>query len=329
MESPLPFWFEAGSLGVLILILIFDIWYAFHRPHVPSNRESALWIGFYSALAVVFAGTIWALGDTEHASQFVAAWLTEYSLSVDNLFVFLLIMARLKVPRRNQQELLMVGIILALILRGVFIVVGVQLIEAFSWIFYLFGLFLIYTAWHQAFGGVDDAEENESRLIGWLRRRLNISDVYDGAKLRTVVNGERVFTPVIVVILALGVTDVMFALDSIPAVFGVTQSAFIVFTANIFALMGLRQLYFLLGHLVERLVYLTYGIAAILAFIGVKLVLHAMHENEVPFINGGEPIPWAIEIPTAWSLGFIVLAMTVAVLASVVKMRRTPQEIDA
>ncbi len=329
MESPLPFWFEAGSLGVLILILIFDIWYAFHRPHVPSNRESALWIGFYSALAIVFAGTIWALGDTEHASQFVAAWLTEYSLSVDNLFVFLLIMARLKVPRRNQQELLMVGIILALILRGVFIVVGVQLIEAFSWIFYLFGLFLIYTAWHQAFGGVEDAEESENKLIGWMRRRFNISEVYDGAKLRTVVNGERVFTPVIIVIVALGLTDVMFALDSIPAVFGVTQSAFIVFTANIFALMGLRQLYFLLGHLVERLVYLTYGIAAILAFIGVKLVLHAMHENEVPFINGGEPIPWAIEIPTAWSLGFIVLAMTVAVLASVVKMRRTPEAIDA
>ena len=328
MQLALPVWFEIGTYVVLGLILLFDLILAFKRPHVPSTRESALWIGFYVVLALIFAGLMLVLGDAEHAGQFIAGWLTEYSLSIDNLFVFLLIMARFAVPKRYQQELLMVGIILALVFRGIFIVIGAVVIEQWSWVFYIFGLFLVWTAYRQAFTGHEDEEETENKLIGFLRKRIPITDTYDGAKLRTTIDGRKVFTPVIIVLIALGTTDLVFALDSIPAIFGITQSPFIVFTANVFALMGLRQLYFLLGDLVERLVYLKFGIAFILAFIGVKLFFHALHENELPFINNGEPVEWAPEISTWVSLGVILLSMTVAVVASLIKMRVTPKEVD-
>jgi tellurite resistance protein TerC len=324
----LPLWFEIGTYVVLGLILAFDLILAFKRPHVPSTRESALWIGFYVLLALIFAGLMLVLGDAEHAGQFVAGWLTEYSLSIDNLFVFLLIMARFAVPKRYQQELLMVGIILALVFRGIFILLGAALIENFSWVFYIFGAFLVYTAIGQVRTGAHDEVERESRMLTWVRKRVAITDEFDGAKIRTTIDGKRVFTPVLMVLIALGTTDLVFALDSIPAIFGITQSPFIVFTANVFALMGLRQLYFLLGDLVEKLVYLKYGIAFILAFIGVKLFFHALHENELPFINNGEPVEWAPEISTWVSLGVIVAAMTVAVVASLIKMRVTPKGVD-
>jgi tellurite resistance protein TerC len=321
LEFSIPLWFEVGTYVALALILGFDIVLAFRRPHIPSTRESALWISFYVVLALVFALLLLNFAGAEHSGQFIAGWLTEYSLSIDNLFVFLIIMARFSVPRKYQQELLMAGIIIALVLRGIFIVLGAALIENFSWVFYLFGLFLIYTAANQAFTGHDDEEETENKLIGFMRRRIAITERFDGAKLRTVVDGRRVFTPVIIVLLALGTTDLVFALDSIPAIFGITQEPFLVFTANVFALMGLRQLYFLLGDLVDKLVYLKYGIAFILAFIGVKLFLHALHENELPFINGGQHVDWAPEISTFVSLGVIVAAMAVAVVASLVKLR--------
>jgi len=321
METTIPAWFEIGSAAVLLLILAADVFLAFRRPHIPSTRESALWIGFYVLLALIFAGLLWAIGDADHASEFVAGWLTEYSLSIDNLFVFLLIMSRFSVPRKYQQEILMVGIIIALVLRGIFILLGAQLIENFSWIFYLFGLFLIYTAANQAFTSHDDEKESENRLIAFMRKRMAFTDTFNGAKLRTVVDGKKVLTPALIVFIALGSTDLVFALDSIPAIFGITTNPFIVFAANVFALMGLRQLYFLLGDLVEKLVYLKYGIAAILAFIGVKLFFHALHENQVPFINGGDGVEWAPEISTLASLAFIVAAMAVAVLASVLKLR--------
>ncbi|HTN59273.1 MAG TPA: TerC family protein [Protaetiibacter sp.] len=321
MQLALPIWFEIGTYVVLLLILGFDLFLAFKRPHVPSSRESALWIGFYVVLALLFAGLMLWLGDAEHAGQFVAGWLTEYSLSIDNLFVFLLIMSRFAVPRRYQQELLMVGIILALIFRGIFILLGAALIENFSWVFYIFGAFLVFTAIQQVRTGPDDEVERESRLISWVRKRVAITDTFDGAKLRTDIDGKRVFTPVLMVLIALGTTDLVFALDSIPAIFGITQSPFIVFTANVFALMGLRQLYFLLGDLVDKLEYLKYGIAFILLFIGVKLVFHAMHANELPFINGGRSIEWAPEINTWTSLIVIVAAMAVAVVASLIRMR--------
>ncbi|WP_142139609.1 TerC/Alx family metal homeostasis membrane protein [Acidovorax sp. SLBN-42] len=318
----LPIWFEVGSLVVLSLILVGDLLLVIKRPHVPSFRESTLWVVFYVGLALIFALLMLLLGDAEHAGQFIAGWLTEYSLSIDNLFVFVVIMARFAVPKKMQQEVLMVGIILALVFRGIFILLGAQLIENFSWIFYIFGAWLVWTAIQQAFlHREENAEENDSGLVRMLRRRVRISDDYDGIKLRTTVDGTRMFTPILIVFIAIGTTDLLFALDSIPAIFGITQSAFIVFTANVFALMGLRQLYFLLGGLLERLEYLKYGIAFILAFIGVKLVLHALHVNELPFLNGGQPIEWAPEISTWTSLAVIVASMAVATIASLVKAR--------
>ncbi|MFE6966649.1 TerC family protein [Agromyces sp. NPDC057679] len=314
----LPVWFEVGSLIVLTLILIGDLLLVLKRPHVPSMKESTLWVAFYVALALVFAGMMFWLGDAEHGGQFLAGWLTEYSLSIDNLFVFVIIMARFSVPRKLQQEVLMVGIIIALVLRGIFILLGASLIENFSWIFYIFGAWLVWTAIQQVRGDHED-EDSETFVVRLLRKRVRITDEYDGVKLRTTIDGKRFFTPMLIVFVAIGTTDLLFALDSIPAIFGITQSAFIVFTANVFALMGLRQLYFLLGGLLERLEYLKYGIAFILAFIGVKLVLHAMHVNELPFINGGEHIEWAPEISTWMSLGIILAAMAVATVASLVK----------
>jgi len=319
VDLVLPLWFEVGSLVVLTLILVADLLIVYKRPHVPSIREASLWVAFYVALALVFALLMLLLGDAEHAGQFLAGWLTEYSLSIDNLFVFVIIMARFSVPRKYQQEALMVGIIIALVLRGIFILLGAQLIENFSWIFYIFGAFLLYTAVQQARQKEDDLEDSESGIIRFLRKRIAISPDFDGAKLRTKIDGKKVFTPMLVVLLAIGTTDLIFALDSIPAIFGITTSPFIVFTANIFALMGLRQLYFLLGGLLERLEYLKYGIAFILAFIGVKLVMHALHTNEVAFINGGAGVEWAPEIGTWTSLAVIVGSMAVATIASLIK----------
>jgi tellurite resistance protein TerC len=317
----IPAWFEIGSFVVLTIILVADLLLVVRRPHVPSPKESGLWVGFYVTLALIFAGLMFVIVGRDAGGEFVAGWLTEYSLSIDNLFVFVLIMSQFSVPKKMQQEVLMVGIILALVFRGVFILLGAALIANFSWIFYIFGAFLLATAAQQAFSGREDDEERESKLIGFLRKRIAITDEFDGMRIRTRIDGRKVFTPLLIVFIAIGTTDLIFALDSIPAIFGITQSPFIVFTANVFALMGLRQLYFLLGHLVDKLEYLKFGIAFILAFIGVKLVLHALHENEVPFINGGEHVNVPV-IDTWTSLIVIIVAMAVAVAASLVKLRR-------
>ena len=334
MELALPAWFTITSFIVLLLILAADLVLAYKRPHIPSAKESALWVSFYVVLALIFALLMLWQGSVEHAAQFIAGWVTEYSLSIDNLFVFVIIMAKFSVPRKYQQEVLMVGIIIALILRGIFIILGSQLIENFSWIFYLFGAFLLFTAVQQAFQSEEDMEEKESGIITFLRKRIAISDNFEGVKLRTVVNGKKIFTPIIIVFIAIGTTDLIFALDSIPAIFGITEDPFIVFTANVFALMGLRQLYFLLGGLIDKLDYLKYGIAFILAFIGVKLFFHALHENELPFINGGHGVEWAPEIDTWTSLGVILASMAVATIASLVKIRidkrkEVPTSVDA
>jgi tellurite resistance protein TerC len=312
----LPVAFEVGTFIVLGAVLLFDLILVAKRPHEPSMKEAGLWVGFYVALALVFAGLMLVFTDLDHTGQFVAGWVTEYSLSIDNLFVFIIIMARFSVPRKYQQEVLMVGIIIALILRGIFIVIGAAVIENFSWVFYIFGAFLLWTAYHQAKDDGEEEEHKENALIARLRKVLPMTEHYHGNKIRTVVDGKKVFTPMIIVFVTIGLTDLLFAVDSIPAIFGLTQSAFIVFTANIFALMGLRQLYFLLGGLMNRLVYLKHGLSVILAFIGIKLVLHAMHVNELPFINGGQPIEWAPEIPTFVSLGVIVATIVVATVAS-------------
>lgn len=310
---------------VLIAILAADLLLVIKRPHVPSMRECAAWVGLYVVCALLFALALWSIGDHVHATEFVAGWLTEYSLSIDNLFVFLIIMGRFAVPEVLQQRVLMIGIIIALIFRGAFILLGAQLIEHFSWVFFIFGAFLIWTAWKQAFAD-DDEPHGDNLFVRLLRRRINFTNLYDEGRFRTVIDGRRTFTPMLLVLLAIGTTDVLFALDSIPAIFGITQNAFLVFATNVFALMGLRQLYFLLGGLMHRLRYLHYGIAAILGFIGVKLILHAMHTNELPFINGGHPIHWGPEISTLASLLFIVGAMAIATIASLVANRVWPKQ---
>ncbi len=314
--------FEIISMVVITGILLADVLMIFKRPHIPSAKESTIWVAVYAALALIFALVLGQTVSATKATEFIAGWLTEYSLSLDNLFVFVIIMTRFAVPKKYQQEVLMVGVVLALILRGIFIAVGAALIESFSAIFYIFGAFLLYTAWHQAFRSHDDEEESESKLIVWLRKRIEVSKDYDGAKIRTVQDGRKMFTPMLVVFIAIAATDVMFAFDSIPAIFGITTDPFIVFTANVFALMGLRQLYFLLGGLLDKLEYLKYGIAFILGFIGFKLVSHAMHVNELPFINGGKHIDWAPEISTDTSLMVIVGSIVVSAAASIISARR-------
>jgi len=322
VELSIPLWFEVGSLIVLSLVLILDLLRVVWKPHVPSTKESALWVSFYVALALVFAGAMFVFSGEKYGSEFLAGWVTEYSLSVDNLFVFVLIMASFAVPKRFQQEILMVGILLAIVFRGIFILLGAALIQSFSWIFYVFGAFLIVVAFQQLFTGREDDVQRENAVIRFLRRRIDISDTYDGMKLKITENGTRRWTPILVVLIAIGTADVVFAVDSIPAIYGITESPFIVFTANVFALMGLRQLYFLLGDLIDKLHYLHFGIAFILGFIGVKLVFHALHSNELAFINGGQHVEWVPVIGTWESLIVIVAAMAIAVLASLWKLRR-------
>ncbi|MGO1507362.1 MAG: TerC/Alx family metal homeostasis membrane protein [Microbacteriaceae bacterium] len=319
----IPVWFEITSLVVLTVILIADLLLILKRPHIPSTKESSLWVAFYVTLALIFAAVLFFIGDSKTSLDFLTGWTMEYSLSIDNLFVFVLIMRQFSVPRRLQQEALMVGIIIALVLRAVFILIVGAAVEHLSPIFYLFGAFLVFTAIRQAMPEKhEDDEQTENFIIRMLRRGIDISENYDGSKLRTVVDGKKIWTPMLIVFVSLGVTDLMFAVDSIPAIFGVTQDPFIVFTANLFALMGLRQLYFLLGDLLEKLKYLHYGVAFILGFIGVKLILHAMHENELPFINGGQPIEWAPDINNWVSLGVIFASMAVATVASLIASSR-------
>ncbi|MEU1886635.1 TerC family protein [Micromonospora sp. WMMD987] len=313
----------AGTLVALTAVLLVDLFIIGRRPHEPSVRESSLWVSFYVGLALLFGAGLWVTSGGNVAGQFYTGWLTEYSLSVDNLFVFVIIMARFGVPRKYQQKVLLVGIVLALVMRGGFIAAGAALLAQFSWVFYIFGAFLIYTAINLARQGEPEEDEfKENVLIRWSRKALPISRDYDGAKLTTYQAGRRLFTPMLVVMIAIGTTDLIFALDSIPAIFGITQEPYLVFTANVFALMGLRQLYFLVGGLLDRLVYLSYGLAVVLGFIGVKLVLEALADNNLPFLNDGEPIGWAPHIPIWLSLTVIVGCLAVATVASLVKSAR-------
>ena len=280
-------------------------------------KESGLWVGFYVTLALIFGAVVWWQAGPDLGQQFIAGWVTEYSLSIDNLFVFIIIMARFSVPRKYQQEVLMFGIIIALILRGIFIILGAAVIENYSWVFYIFGAFLLLTAWKQATDhGEDESDGANNGLVYKLTKNLPISKEFDGNKLRTTIDGKSMFTPMVMVFITIGMTDLLFAVDSIPAIFGLTQSPFIVFTANLFALMGLRQLYFLLGGLMDRLVYLKHALSIILAFIGIKLVFHAMHVNELPFINGGHHIEWVPDISITVSLVVILGTIVIATVAS-------------
>jgi tellurite resistance protein TerC len=308
------------TLTVTIAVLLFDVVVIGRRPHEPSTRETAIALSAYVGLAVAFGVFVWFFHGSQFGLEFFAGWLTEYSLSVDNLFIFLIIMASFKVPRIYQQQALLVGIILALIFRGIFIALGAVAIEQFSWVFYIFGAFLLYTA-ITLVRDTDHDDDADNFVVRFARRHLRTTDRWDGLRLWIKDDGARLMTPMFLVIVALGTTDLLFALDSIPAIYGLTQQPYLVFTANVFALMGLRQLYFLLGDLLKRLVYLSQGLAVILFFIGVKLVLHALHENELPFINGGEPVP-VPDIPTLASLGVIVVTLAITTVASLYKTRR-------
>jgi tellurite resistance protein TerC len=320
--TPLVWWI---TILVTSAILIVDVFVIGRRPHEPSRRETIGALSLFVGLAAVFGIGVWLIAGGEYGGEFFAGWLTEYSLSIDNLFIFIVIMNKLNVPRELQQSALLIGIVLALVLRGVFIAVGAAAIQEFSWVFYLFGLFLVITAinlareGHEEEGGYD-----EPRLVGWARRHLRVSDDWNGAKLTIRDGGGRLFTPMFMVILTLGMTDLLFALDSIPAIYGLTNEAYLVLTANVFALMGLRQLYFLIGDLLQRLVFLSYGLAFLLLFIGVKLVLHAMHENTLPFVNGGEHISWAPDIPIWVSLLVIIGTLVVTTVLSLASDRRRP-----
>jgi len=311
------------TIGVTVAVLLFDVFIIARDPREPSLRECATALAVYIGAAVVFGAWIWLSHGHEMGVQFYAGWLTEYSLSIDNLFVFIILMAALRVPREYQQEALMVGIILALVFRGIFIALGYQLIANFSWVFYLFGAFLVYTAYSlvKSYRSHEEEHPEENKVVKFAQSHLNVGEEFQGLKLWYQQNGARVVSPMLIVIIALGTTDLLFALDSIPAIFGITQEPYLVFTANVFALMGLRQLYFLLGGLLERLVYLSLGLSFILAFIGVKLVLHALHENELSFINGGEHVD-VPDISSLVSLGVIVVTLAITAVASLAKDRK-------
>jgi tellurite resistance protein TerC len=315
------------TLGVTIAVLLFDVVFVARRPHEPTMHECALYLSFYIGLAVAFGVFVWQFHGGQFGLEFFAGWLTEYGLSVDNLFVFLIIMASFKVPKIYQQQALLVGIILALIFRGIFIAIGAVAINQFSWVFYVFGLFLVYSAVSLA-RNTDHDDDVENVVVRFARSHLKLTGRWEGLRLWIKDNGKRLMTPMFLVIVALGTTDLIFALDSIPAIYGLTQEPYLVFTANLFALMGLRQLYFLLGDLLKRLVYLSQGLALILAFIGVKLFLHALHKNELPFINNGEHVP-VPEIPTLLSLGVIIVTLIITTVASLHKTRAHDVKKDA
>jgi len=316
-------WVWIVTLVALIAVLAVDLLIVGRRPHEPSMKESGSWVAFYVGLALVFGLGVWFTAGGQYAGEFYTGWLTEYSLSVDNLFVFVIIMARFAVPRRFQQKVLLIGIVLALLMRGAFIAAGAALISQFSWVFYIFGAFLVYTAISLLKNGENDEEDfKENILIRWAKRALPVSSSFDSGRMTVMEGGKRLFTPLLIVMIAIGTTDLLFALDSIPAIFGITKEPYLVFTANVFALMGLRQLFFLLGGLLERLVYLNIGLAAVLAFIGVKLFLEALHTNSIPFINGGESVHWAPEIPIWLSLLVILGTLGIATFASLAKSSR-------
>ena len=312
-----PTWLWLATIAGILVLLAVDLFIVDHNPHKIRISEAARWVAFYVVLAILFGLGIMVFSGGRYAGEFFAGYITEYSLSVDNLFVFVIIMTTFAVPAIHQHKVLLFGIVAALVLRGLFIAAGSAVIDRFQWVFYIFGAFLLYTGYKLAFRRKDDDEENyrENLVLRLLRRALPVTEEYHDAKVFTRINGKRYVTPMLVVMLAIGTTDLLFALDSIPAIFGLTKEPFLVFSANAFALMGLRQLYFLLGGLLNRLIYLDFGLALILGFIGVKLVLEALHGNGVS---------WAPEIGIVPSLTAIVAVLLVTTALSLAKVRRDP-----
>ena len=318
----IPLWVWIAVIIAIAVIFVISLMFG-RRAHVITPGEAGRWVAFYVALAVLFGIGVWIFAGSQYAGEFFAGYATEYALSIDNLFVFVVLLTAFRVPRELQGRVVLIGIAIALVLRGILIAVGAVLIAQFSWVFYLFGLFLVLTAVHLARERHDESEmTHEPRTVVLLRRFLPISENYEGTRMTVRVDGKRLFTPMAAVILALGMTDLMFALDSIPAIFGLTKEPFLVFTANAFALLGLSELYFLLGALLQRLVYLSKGLALILLFIGLKLISEALASNSLPFINGGEPVAWAPHISPALSLAVVVSILTITVVASLIASKR-------
>jgi len=318
-------WVWQLSIGLITLVILGDLIYQIRKPHEPTFKESAIQSVIYIGLALLFTFVVTEVWGARFGGEYLAGFITEKSLSVDNLFVFLVIFTKFAVPRRLQSQALLIGIVLALILRGIFIAAGAAAIERFSWVFYIFGFFLLYTAvlliWDTLKAGSHDEKVPGGKVTAFVKRHFPTVDEYHGTKLTVVQNGKRFITPLMLVMIAIGMTDLLFALDSIPAVYGLTNEPYIVFMANAFALMGLRQLYFLLSGLMERLKYLGVGLAIILAWIGVKLVIHALHKNELPFLNNGEAIKAIPEIETNVSLGFIIVTLVVTTVVSLIATR--------
>ena len=323
MHVPLSIWLLTSA--VILGFFIFDFVSHVRTPHEPSMKESGGWAAFYMTMACIFGGIVWWLWDAEHGVQFFTGYITELSLSVDNLFVFALIMGAFKIPRAYQQKVLLIGIVIALVCRLVFILFGAVVIEAWSDVFYIFAIFLLYTAGKLLYDeatGQPEQDPNDMFVVKTLRKVIPVTQSYHSDKLVSVTEaGKKAVTPLFVALLAIGFIDVMFAFDSIPAIYGITTEPFLVFTANAFALLGLRQLFFLLNGLLDKLVYLPYGLAVILGFIGIKLLLHALHENNLPFINGGEGVT-VPEIGTVTSLVVIVGVLAVTAVASLIKERQ-------
>jgi tellurite resistance protein TerC len=304
----------AATVGLIGLLLTVDLFVSGRRPHAVGFREAVAWSVFYIAVALLFGAVFGFIAGWQFGAQYFAGYAVEKSLSVDNLFVFVIIMSSFAVPAEHQQKVLTIGIVLALVLRAAFIAIGAAMLAAFSFMFLLFGLLLIGTA-VQLFRHRDqDPSVEDNALVAVARRRLPFSDGYDAGRIVTRVDGRRVLTPLFLVLLAIGTSDILFALDSIPAIFGVSREAFIVFAANAFALLGLRALYFLVSGLLDRLVYLSTGLAIILAFIGAKLILHYLHLQS-------DAVP---EISTPLSLLVIGVVLAVTTIASLIKARRDP-----
>ncbi|MCR3748743.1 TerC family protein [Lentzea californiensis] len=322
-----PAWMWIATIGGLLVLLAVDLVIVDRKPHEVTIGEAARWVIFYVAMAAVFGLGIWYFSGGQYATEFFAGYITEYSLSVDNLFIFLIIMTTFKVPAIHQHKVLLIGILLALVMRGIFIAAGAALIAKFSWVFFIFGAFLIYTGWQLARETHDEEEDyKENLMLRMVRKVFPVTNEFHGSKSFIKIDGKRFVTPMFIVMVAIGSTDLLFALDSIPAIFGLTKEPFLVFTANAFALMGLRQLYFLLGGLLAKLVYLSIGLSVILGFIGIKLILEALHTNTLPFLNGGEPF----HVPTIGievSLSVIIGVLAITTIASLLKVRRDPDSV--
>ncbi len=315
VEIPAYVW--AGTIAFIVALLVYDFFFHVRTAHVPTLGESARWSALYVGIAVLFGVGVWLLGGAQMGQEYFAGYVTEKALSVDNLFVFLIIMSSFAVPRAQQQKVLLFGIAFALVARTGFIFLGAALINQFSWVFYIFGLILLLTGGHMLMPQDEKKDEADNIVVRIARQFLRTSETYDGDKLTTMENGRRVLTPLMLVMVVIGGTDILFALDSIPAIYGLTTNVFVVFTATAFSLLGLRQLFFLIDGLLDRLVYLSYGLAAILGFIGVKLILHALHENSLWFINDGQPVH-VIEVSIGTSLSVIVGVLAVTVVLSLV-----------